>query len=110
MTARPRLTRPVALLAAAIVLTGCGADGDSGEGNASACRDAVADAAEATNLPERERRLRPAFEACDDLADFAAQVARYPDALQDVNVEEYVRERCREVEALRDAKLCEAFG
>lgn len=95
--------------AAALMLTGCGVVGDSG-GNAGACKDAVAEAAEAANMPERKRRLRPAFEACESVAGFAAAVAQYPKALEGVDVEGYVRRQCREVPALKDSSLCEAFG
>ena len=94
---------------AALLLTGC-SDGNEGEGDASGCREAVADAAEATNMPERDERLEPAFDACQNLADFGAAVAQYPEALEGVDVEEYVRERCRESDTLRDADLCQAFG
>lgn len=94
---------------AVLVLVGCG-NGSDGGGAAQSCKDVVAEAAEAANMPEREERLRPAFDACDNVAEFAAAVAQYPKALEDVDVEAYVRKQCREVEALRDAQLCEAFG
>lgn len=92
-----------------LLLAGC-SEGSDGEGDASGCREAVADAAEATNMPDRDERLEPAFEACQNLADFGAAVAQYPEALEGVDVEQYVRERCQESEALRDADLCQAFG
>jgi hypothetical protein len=95
--------------AAALVLNGCGVVGGSG-GDAGGCKDAVAEAAEAASMPERKRRLRPAFEACESLAGFAAAVARHPEALEGVDVERYVRGQCREVPALKDSPLCEAFG
>lgn len=95
--------------AAALVLPGCGVVGDSG-GNANGCKDTVAEAGEAANMPERKRRLRPAFDACESLADFAAAAAAYPKALEGVDVENYVRQQCREVPALKDASLCKAFG
>jgi hypothetical protein len=94
--------------ATALLLSGCGAGGDSGNG-VGGCKDAVAEAAEATNMPERKRRLQPAFEACESLTDFVAAAARYPKALEGVDVKRYVRQQCREVEALRDATLCQAL-
>lgn len=99
-----------AVLLTALLLGGCGGDGSTGGNGAAACKDAVAQAAEATNMPERRERLRPAFEACESVAEFASAVARYPKALEGVDVEAYVRQQCREVRALRDAALCEAFG
>jgi hypothetical protein len=95
--------------AAALVLGGCGVVGGSGA-DAGGCKEAVAEAAEAASMPERKRRLRPAFEACESLAGFAAAVARYPKALDGVDVERYVRRQCREVPALKSSSLCEAFG
>ena len=110
MTERRHLRRTLAVAAStALLLAGC-SDGADGEGDASGCREAVADAAEATNMPERNERLEPAFDACQNLADFGAAVAESPEALEGVDVEQYVRERCRESDTLRDANLCQAFG
>ncbi len=104
-----RIRIVAAAAAALLVLAGCGNGSDDG-GGARSCKDVVANAAEATNMPDRRERLRPAFDACDSIAEFASAVAQYPKALEDVDVEAYVRRQCREVGALRDARLCEAFG
>lgn len=104
-----RVRSIAALAVAVLVLAGCG-DGNGGGVDAGGCQEAVSRAAEAANMPERKQRLQPAFEACENLAEFTAAVARYPKALEDIDVEAYVREQCEKVEALRDAALCEALG
>jgi len=93
-----------------MLLSGCAGDGRDQSADASGCKSAVADAAKATNMPERKERLRPAFEACESLAEFIAAAARYPKALEGIDARGYVREQCREVDALKGSALCDALG
>lgn len=105
-----RLAKLAALVTPALLLAGCSDDGGSGEGEARSCQEIVADAAQAADLAEREERLQPAFEACDNLAEFAAAVARAPEALQDVDIRAWAREQCESVEELQGSQLCESIG
>lgn len=104
------LRHVAALTVSTLLLVGCGNGGDSdGDADASGCKDAVAEAAEAANLDD-EGNLDAAFEACGDLAEFGAAIQESPEVLEGVgsDIEGWVQERCRESEALNDTALCEA--
>ena len=105
------LTKLAAVLVPAVLLAGCSDGGGSGDGaDAQGCQEVVADAADAANVSEREERLQPAFEACDDLAELLAAVARSPEALEGIDVREWAREQCASVEELSGSRLCESIG
>ena len=105
------LTKLAVLIAPALLLAGCGGDGGDGDGgDAQGCREVVADAAQAADVAEREKRLQPAFDACDNLAEFLTAVAQSPKALEDVDVRAWAREQCDSVEELKGTPLCESIG
>ncbi len=104
-----QLVKLAALVTPALLLAGC-SDGGSGDGEARSCQEVVADAAQAADVAEREERLQPAFEACDNLVEFATAVAKAPEALQDVDVRTWAREQCESVEELQGTQLCESIG
>lgn len=100
-----------ALLLSALLLVACGNGGDSnGDADASGCRGAVAEAAEATNL-EDDVDLEPAFAACQDLAEFGSAVQDSPEALEGIgaDVEGWVQDRCQQSDTLSGTPLCESI-
>jgi hypothetical protein len=99
------------LMFSALLLVACGNGGESnGDADASGCRDAVAEAAKATNLKD-DVNLEPAFKACQDLAEFGSAVEDSPEALEEIgaDVESWVQERCQQSDTLRGTPLCESI-
>lgn len=94
----------------ALLLVACGNGDADRDADASGCRDAVAKAAEATNVDNAN--LEPVFTACQDLAEFGAAIQESPEILKDVgaDVQGWAEEQCRKSETLRDTPLCDTLG
>lgn len=105
-----QLRQITALALSALLLVACGNGGDAdGDADASGCRDAVAEAAEATNLDD-DVNLEPVFEACQDLAELGAAIQDSPEILRNVgaDVQGWAERQCRESETLADTPLCDS--
>lgn len=111
-TGMRKLRQVAALSLSALLLVACGdGEGADGDQEAGGCQDAVARAAESTNL-EDDVNLEPVFEACRDLAELGAAVQDSPEILRSVgaDVRAWAQKQCRDSETLRDTRLCEALG
>lgn len=102
-----QLRQVTALGLSALLLVACGDGGDADrDADASGCRDAVAEAAEAVNLDDAN--LERVFAACQDLAELGAAIQDSPQVLRDVgaDVQGWAEEQCQKSETLRDTSLC----
>lgn len=102
----------VGLLATSAALAGCGGGDDvdpstepAGEPKVSACEEAFAKAAEVDAMADVHEDLWPAFEACGDLAEFAAASELHPDAI-DAEPETYATNQCLSEESLAESPVC----
>lgn len=101
-----------ATAAALLLLAGCDSGGSRGGDNiaepSNACEETFAsiEVDAARTSPED---VRPAFDACETLAQFEAAAETYPEVI-DVEPDAYVEEACRDDPAVADSALCAVTG
>ena len=101
-----------ATAAALLLLTGCDSGGSRGGDNiaepSNACEETFAsiEVEAARTSPED---VRPAFDACETLAQFETAAEKFPEVI-DVEPSGYVESACRDDPAVADSALCAVAG
>ena len=98
------------LPAIVLVLAACGGDPAGGPQQLSACQEAIAKAAAIDAMQDTVGDLDQAIRDCESLQEFAEAAEDYPDALDGVDAETFIGNRCEFEASLAEAAICRELG
>lgn len=94
-----------------ITILACGGSGtDSSEPALSNCEKAMKAAAEVSDIQDTVEDIDPAIRACESMDEFKAASFKFPKALDGVDEQIFVTNRCMYNPSLNDTAICKAIN